>query len=162
METVHVIATGGSLDKFYSLYNSNFEVGEPQVMHIFKDAVVNFDYVIDSVLRKDSLDLTDDDRALILENVRRSPHRHILITHGTDTMTKTGMVLQAAQLDKVIVLTGAMQPAEFRHSDAPFNVGCAVAALQTAPTGVYIAMSGLVLPPDKIRKNYETKRFEPI
>lgn len=157
---LRVITAGGTIDKVYFDAASTYEVGEPQIGPLLRDSNVTFDFVVESVLQKDSLAMTDEDRALIRARVEASPEKHILITHGTDTMTSTAAALQGLA-DKVVVFTGAMQPARFRDSDAVFNVGCAVGALQALPPGVYIAMNGVVSPADKVRKNRAASRFEP-
>ncbi len=156
---IKVFTTGGSIDKVYSTRESTFVVGEPQSDSILRDANVNFEYEIESLLKKDSLDLTDEDRQTILDRVRADPHRHVVITHGTDTMALTARTLYEIT-DKVIVLTGAMQPAAFRQTDAAFNVGGAIIAVQTLPEGVYIVMNGRVFDPRRVRKNQEQDKFE--
>src|SRR5882757_3178979 len=132
---IRVIATGGTIDKVYFDAASSYDVGDPQVGPLFKEANVTFEYVVESVLQKDSLQMTDDDRALIRQRVAASPENLILITHGTDTMTATAAQLEGLK-DKVIVFTGSMQPARFRNSDAVFNLGCAVGALQSLAPGI--------------------------
>lgn len=157
---IRVIATGGTIDKVYFDAASTYDVGDPQVGPLFKEANVTFEYAVESVLQKDSLQMTDDDRALIRARVSASPEKFILITHGTDTMTATAAQLTGLP-DKVIVFTGSMVPARFRQSDALFNLGCAVGALQVLPPGVYIAMNGQVFPADQVKKNRAQSRFEP-
>jgi L-asparaginase len=157
---LRVISTGGTIDKVYFDAASSYDVGEPQVGPLFKEANVTFEYAIESVLQKDSLNMTDDDRALIRQRVEASPENLILITHGTDTMTETAARL-AGIPDKVIVFTGSMLPARFRSSDAVFNLGCAVGALQVLPPGVYIAMNGQIAPAGSVKKNRALSRFEP-
>lgn len=157
---IRVIATGGTIDKVYFDAASTYEVGEPQIGPLLRDSNVTFDFVVESVLQKDSLAMTDADRALIRTRVEASPENLILITHGTDTMTQTAARLEGLK-DKVIVLTGAMQPARFRDSDAVFNVGCAIGALQALAPGVYIAMNGVVAPAGTVKKNRAQSRFEP-
>lgn len=158
---IKVITAGGTIDKVYFDANSLFEVGEPQIPHILSEANISFDYDLESVLKKDSLEITDDDRALIYEKVAHSHHAHILITHGTDTMVKTAKSLLSIP-DKVIVLTGAMEPAKIKSSDAVFNVGCAITAVQLLEAGVYIVMNGLIFEADKVTKNLANRRFEAI
>lgn len=157
---LRVITAGGTIDKVYFDAASTYEVGEPQIGPLLRDSNVTFDFVVESVLQKDSLAMTDEDRALIRARVEASPEKHILITHGTDTMTATAAKLQGIA-DKTIVFTGAMQPARFRDSDAVFNVGCAVGALQVLSPGVYIAMNGVVAAADTVKKNRAASRFEP-
>ena len=157
---IRVIATGGTIDKVYFDAASSYDVGEPQVGPLFKEANVTFEYVIESVLQKDSLNMTDEDRALIRERIAAAPEKLILVTHGTDTMTATAAAV-ANIPDKVIVFTGSMLPARFRTSDALFNLGCAVGALQVLAPGVYIAMNGQIAPAAAVKKNRALSRFEP-
>ena len=157
---IRVISTGGTIDKIYFDAASTYDVGEPQVGPLFKEANVTFDYVVESVLQKDSLAMTEEDRQLIRSRVEAAPERQILITHGTDTMTATAAALEGLS-GKVIVFTGSMLPARFRTSDALFNLGCAVGALQSLPPGVYIAMNGRIAPASTVKKNRAENRFEP-
>ena len=156
-----IFATGGTFDKIYFDVNSQFSVGEPQTEPLLREANLDIDYHVQSLTRKDSMDLTEDDRAVICEEVSNCHNPHIIITHGTD-----GMVATAAQLarqdiqNKTIVFTGAMQPARMRYSDAPFNLGFAVAAVQLLSAGIYIAMNGRVFPHDQVVKNREAGKFE--
>lgn len=156
---IKFFATGGTIDKVYFDRKSTYQVGESGIEKILKEANVNFEYERESILRKDSLDLTDEDRQLIFEKVRSDPHEHVIVTHGTDTMDLTARKLQTIPR-KVIVLTGAMQPANFKESDAEFNIGFAAAAVQCLPHGVYLAMNGRIFRPEKFRKNLELNRFE--
>ena len=156
---IKIFTTGGSIDKYYSTQESSFIVGEPQIAHILEQANVNFDFEIEVLNRKDSLDITDQDRQHLFERVRSDPHPLILITHGTDSMLETARTLSEIP-NKVIVLTGAMQPAAFKKTDAAFNVGCAILALQTLPEGVYVVMNGRVYDPKRARKNTAIDRFE--
>jgi L-asparaginase len=157
--TVQIFTTGGTIDKVYYDAKSEYEVGEPQIVAILDEAGVTIDYDVTTLLRKDSLDLTDEDRALIHEHVRRSPCDQILITHGTDTMVQTARALQDID-GKTIVLVGSLTPARFKASDAEFNIGFALAAVQTLPPGVYVAMNGCVFDPDSVAKNRAENRFE--
>lgn len=155
------ITTGGTIDKIYFDQLSAFQVGDPQIGEVLSEANVTFTYEIRPLLRKDSLELTDDDRRLIHDAVQQTPTRHVVITHGTDTMALTAACLQDI-LDKVIVLTGAMQPVRFRLTDAVFNIASAVIAVQLLPDGVYIAMNGQVFPAGHVRKNAARRQFEMI
>lgn len=157
---MRVFTTGGTIDKVYFDAASSYEVGDPQVGPLFKEANVTFDFAVESVMQKDSLHMTDEDRALIRARVAAAPEHLILITHGTDTMTETAAKL-ADLPGKVIVFTGSMVPARFRSSDALFNLGCAVGALQVLAPGVYIAMNGQVFPANEVKKNRAQSRFEP-
>jgi L-asparaginase len=158
---IRFITTGGTIDKIYFDALSQFEVGESQVEHILKEGLVQFDYEIVSLLQKDSLEITDDDRAELRSYVENDDASLYVITHGTDTMAETAEALQGLD-DKTIVLTGALTPARFRTTDAIFNVGMAVAAVQASAPGVYIAMSGQVFAAGEVRKNRAENRFESI
>lgn len=156
---VRVLAAGGTIDKVYFDAKSDYEIGEPQAGAILHEAGVTFGFVVESVLRKDSIYMTDKDRALMRERVLAMKERHILITHGTDTMTDTARALGDVG-DKVVVFTGSMLPARFRQNDALFNVGCAIGGLQALPPGVYIAMNGRLFPAGTVQKNRMAGRFE--
>ena len=154
------ITVGGTIDKIYFDQLSEYQVGAPGVERILLDLPVAFEYTIEAVLRKDSLDMTAEDRHLVRQAVERCPEQHIVITHGTDTMIETARVLIGIP-GKRIVLTGAMQPANFSHSDATFNVGMAIGVAITQPVpGVWITMSGQVFDPLKARKNRDRGGFE--
>ncbi|WP_111496964.1 MULTISPECIES: asparaginase domain-containing protein [Marinobacter] len=154
-----VLTTGGTIDKIYFDAKSEFSIGDSEFADIAALAQVSMPYRVESVMRKDSLDMTDADRQAIRAAVEAAPERRILITHGTDTMVDTARVL-ADLPDRIIVLTGAMQPSRMRVTDAPFNVGFALGALQSLASGVYIAMSGQILNPHHARKNRAAGRFE--
>jgi L-asparaginase len=156
---IQFLACGGTIDKVYFDVKSEFQVGAPQVDEILKIANVAFDCAVTSIVRKDSLEMTDDDRAGIRRVVERSPHDRIVITHGTDTMAETARFLLGIH-GKTIVLTGAMEPARLRDTDAPFNVGAAIAAVQCLPAGVYVSMNGRIFPAETVRKNRDKKQFE--
>jgi L-asparaginase len=158
---VKIFTTGGTIDKVYFDAQSTYEVGEPQVVDILHEANVTLAWELETLFRKDSLELTDEDRAVIVENVRQESCPRILITHGTDTMIETARALQGIE-GKTIVLVGSLSPARFKRSDAEFNIGFALAAVQTLPPGVYIAMNGRIFTPDRVRKNREANRFEAI
>jgi len=156
---IRFITTGGTIDKIYFDALSQFEVGDSQIKHILTEGLVQFDYDVVSLLQKDSLDMTDEDRQALRDTIAKDDAQHFIVTHGTDTMPETAEVL--AGLDgKTIVLTGALTPARFKSTDAIFNVGMAVAAVQTAAPGVYIAMSGQVFTAGEVRKNRAENRFE--
>lgn len=156
---IQLFTTGGTFDKVYFDALSEFSIGEPMAPELLREAGATFEFSTESLLKKDSLELTDADRALIRARVSACPHRHILITHGTDTMTRTAEALQDIA-GKVVVLTGAMQPARMRASDAPFNLGVAVGALQCLADGVYIAMNGQLFAASQVQKNRAAGRFE--
>ena len=156
---LHILTTGGTIDKVYFDAKSEYEVGSPQVTEILREANVTFDHTLESVLRKDSLEMTDADRRLIRERVEASDCERILVTHGTDTMVATALALEGIP-GRTIVLTGSMQPARFRNTDAVFNIGVAIGAVQCLPPGVYLAMNGRILDPRRTQKNRERHSFE--
>jgi L-asparaginase len=160
MEKLLIVTTGGTIDKIYFDDKSDYQVGEPQIGQTLRLMDVGFEFEIKALMRKDSLHLNDADRALIRATVAQSDARHVLITHGTDTMVETARVLQEID-DKTIVLTGSLHPARFRDSDAVFNIGCAIGAVQCLPHGTWIAMSGRIWEPAAVRKNRTANRFEP-
>ncbi len=161
MKHLTVITTGGTIDKVYFDAKSDYQVGAPQIGEILAQLGVAFEFEVVPVLRKDSLEMTDEDRLAIRRAIEQQPHRHVLITHGTDTMVDTARVL-AGIPGKTIVLTGALNPARFQGSDAVFNVGCAVGAVQSLGDGVWIAMNGRIWDPAHVRKNRSANRFEEI
>jgi len=156
---IKIITTGGTIDKVYFDATSAYEVGDPQVGEVLERSDVVFDYSIRTLCHKDSLELTDEDRERIHDLIASDDGQRFIVTHGTDTMATTARMLQDIP-DKVIVLTGASQPARFYSSNAIFNIGCAVAAVQALPPGVYIAMNGRIFDADKVRKNTKTRKFE--
>jgi L-asparaginase len=161
MDELLIVTTGGTIDKVYFDDKSDYQIGEPQIGRILQELGVAFRFTVIPILRKDSLHIDDADRALLRAAIVAQPTRHVLVTHGTDTMVATAKVL-ASIADKTIVLTGALNPARFRGSDAEFNIGTAVGAVQMLPAGVYIAMNGRIWDPSKVRKNAAANRFEAI
>lgn len=161
MQHLTIVTTGGTIDKIYFDDKSTFQIGAPQIGEILQQLGVAFSFDVVPVLRKDSLHLDDKDRAAVRAAIEGQIHRHVLVTHGTDTMVETAQAL-AGIPGKVIVLTGALNPALFKGSDAVFNIGCAVGAVQTLPDGVYIAMNGRIWDPSRVRKNRDANRFESL
>jgi len=156
---IQFFTTGGSIDKVYSTLVSQFVVGDPAVESILKEANVTLDYSIEPLIRKDSLEITPSDRQVIVDAVRSCPQRQVIITHGTDTMVETARALLSIP-GKVIVLTGAMQPAGFKITDAAFNLGSAVLAVQALPEGVFIVFNGRIFDPVKTNKNVALDRYQ--
>ena len=157
--TIQIFTTGGTIDKVYFDKKSKYEIGDPQAGGVLERANVCFKYEVTSLLRQDSLDLTDDHRQVIRKAVASSAHNRIVITHGTDTMIQTAEALDGLS-EKTIILTGSMYPAQFRDSDAVFNLGCAVIAAQALQPGVYITMNGCIFDPKASKKNVDLNRFE--
>lgn len=157
--SIRILTTGGTIDKVYFDQKSSFQVGEPQILEVLREVNVTVPYALTPLLRKDSLEMTASDRQLIRQAAEEATESRILITHGTDTMVETARALQGLA-GKTIVLTGAMQPARFRQTDAVFNIAAAFTAVQLLPPGVYIAMNGRLFDPAQVRKNVEANRFE--
>ncbi len=161
MNQLCIVTTGGTIDKIYFDDKSDYQIGEPQIGRMLNELGVDFRFSVIPILRKDSLHISSDDRELIRSAIAAQDAAHVLVTHGTDSMVETAKVL-ASIPGKTIVLTGALSPARFRGSDAEFNIGCAVGAVQALPPGVYIAMNGRIWDPLKVRKNVAANRFEAI
>jgi len=160
-DAILVVTTGGTIDKVYFDAKSEFEVGRSLVGDLLREAHVHVDYEIVEVLRKDSLDMTDADRALVRDAIAARPHARVVVTHGTDTMVETARVLESLT-QRTIVLTGALSPARFANTDAMFNVGLAFGAVQALPVGVYIAMNGQIFASGHVRKDRASNRFVAI
>lgn len=158
---IKFLATGGTFDKIYFDANSEFHIGEPMATSILEEANVTFKYEVESILKKDSLEITDEDRAHIRHKVLEQSCDRIVITHGTDTMINTALCLQDIP-NKTIVITGAMQPARMRFTDSPYNIGVAATAAQLLAPGVYLAMNGEIFDPKTTRKNLAAGRFETV
>ena len=156
---VAILTTGGTFDKVYFDANSEYSIGDPCITSILDEGNVNSDYRIQSILKKDSLDITSKERQIIKKSVHECVEERIIIIHGTDTMVETAKSLEDIK-DKTIVLTGAMQPARFKKTDAIFNSGFALAAVQILEHGVYITMNGMVFRSDNVKKNIDLGKFE--
>lgn len=156
--SVLVLTTGGTIDKLYFDALSAFQVGDSVVERLFRTARVSLPFRVVELMRKDSLELTDADRAAIRRAVADAPEEQVVITHGTDTMTDTAAAL-AGVAGKTVVLVGALAPARFAESDAAFNLGMALATVQVAGPGVWIAMNGTVFRGDRVRKDRELGGF---
>jgi L-asparaginase len=161
---IEIYTTGGTIDKFKPEgpgWQGQYIVGKPTAEGMLEEANVNFDYLMASILNKDSLGITDKDRQVIFNVIKASRCKYIVITHGTDTMVKTAKKLEGIE-NKVIVLTGSFKPSRCNTGDATFNFGYAIAAVQLLKPGVYIAMNGNVFDPDEVRKNPKINSFEYI
>jgi L-asparaginase len=160
-----IIATGGTIDKTYGIGAGVRELSfsrDPAVVDILREVQSVSDFPVVRLMAKDSLDMTDTDRAIISAMCSAVPQNRILITHGTDTMHKTAAAIAAKKTKKTIVITGAGQPAIMKGSDANFNAGFALSSTLTAGPGVYIAMNAQLYIWDKCKKNPTTGIFEPI
>ena len=159
--SIKIITTGGTFDKVYFDANSEFHIGDPMVTALLEEANASIDYELESILRKDSLEIDDGDRQKIRDSVEATVADRIMIIHGTDSMVKTAKALYDIP-GKTIVIFGAMQPARMRYSDAMFNLGVATAAVQLLPAGVYLAMNGRILDPRTTQKNLKRGKFETV
>ena len=159
MKPIQIFTTGGTIDKVYFDALSEFQVGDTGIGNMLAEANIAYDYEISPLMKKDSLEITDVERELIRAAVMACPRDHILITHGTDTMAHTARHISGIE-GKTIVLTGAMLPATHRATDAVFNVGFAMAALQLLPAGTYLAMNGQVFDPATVVKDRAAGLFK--
>ena len=159
--TIRIFTTGGTFDKVYFDARSEFHFGDPMAGELLEEANVNFDYRVESLLQKDSLDMDESDHEVIHKAVANAQEAAVLVIHGTDGMVDTAHALLGID-DKTIVLLGAMQPARMRYSDAMFNLGIAIGAVQILPAGIYIAMNGQIFNPNEVAKNRAEARFETI
>ncbi len=155
------IQTGGTIDKDYpkSTQGWAFEIGEPAIKDVLENYKHTLEVDYEPLLRKDSTEITEEDRLLIEERIKSSDATRIIITHGTDSIVETGEFLSDRNLGKIIVLTGSSLPAKFKDSDAPINIGLALGAVQVLDTGVYLAIHGLVLPIKEVSRNMDTGLF---
>jgi L-asparaginase len=153
-----VLTTGGTIDKQYFDALSRYQITDTMVGQLLATARVLRPFVIEELLQKDSLELTEADRVHIVNRVRRAAETGVVITHGTDTMTLTAAALSVVP-NKTIVLTGALAPARFSDSDATFNLGMAFATAQCAPPGIYITMNGAVFSAGDVSKDRERGCF---
>ena len=162
MSTIRILVTGGTFDKEYDERAGSLFFQDTHVPEMLRLGRSGLEVEVLTLMMVDSLDMSDADRASILEQCRNSPRERILITHGTDRMEVTARLLGPAVLDKTVILTGAMVPYKFGSSDGLFNLGAALAFAQVLPHGVYVVMNGRALPWNRVRKNTETGMFEEI
>ncbi|MCT4636170.1 MAG: asparaginase domain-containing protein [Bacteroidales bacterium] len=155
------IQTGGTIDKDYPHTTKGwaFEFGEPATNRILEKLNPSFSYNILTAFQKDSLEITDEDRAELANMINDLDCDKIIVTHGTDTMYETALFLSKHIKDKLIVITGAMRPERFSNSEAPVNVGCAIATANLMDKGIFIAMHGIVKPFDKIKRDMDTGKY---
>jgi L-asparaginase len=158
--TIRIIITGGTFDKHYDEIRGSLTFKDSHLPEILKFVRCTVPIEVELNQLIDSLDMHTSNRLRVLESCRRASEERIVITHGTDTMVETAAVLGEAGLAKTVILTGAMVPYIFNNSDAVFNLGCALTAVQLLPHGVYIAMNGRVFGWDRVRKNRELGVFE--
>ena len=161
--SIRILVTGGTFDKEYNERSGQLYFKDTHLPEMLRLGRSRVEVNVRTVMMIDSLDMTDADRALIVQNCVQAPEDRIVITHGTDTMTETAAAVAAAAISaKTVVLTGAMIPYAFGSSDGLFNLGSALSFVQVLPPGVYIAMNGKCFPWDRCRKNRERGEFEEI
>lgn len=155
------IQTGGTIDKDYPYKTKGWEflIGDPAIARILEKLNSSFEYDVITCFRKDSLEITIADRQFLADMIKKHPDNKFIITHGTDTMIETATYLQAEIHNKLIVMTGSMLPERFANSEAPVNVGCAIAAANLLDSGVFIAMHGVVKSSEAIRRDLNTGKF---
>ncbi len=164
MEKIQVYVTGGTFDKDYNFITGELYFKDTHLKHMFGRGRCVLDIDIKTLMMVDSLEMTDEDRQIIIHNCKRSPHQKIIITHGTDRMVTTATAIAHAQITgKTIILTGAMIPYAFGNSsDGFFNLGAALAFVQTLRPGVYVSMNGRYFDWDNVRKDMDTGFFEEL
>jgi L-asparaginase len=159
-QRIRIFVTGGTFDKEYNELTGELFFQATHVAAMLRLGRSHVDVAVETLMMIDSLQMTEAGRRLILDRCLACPERRIVITHGTDTMENTAAALAQGIADKTVVLTGAMIPYQFGSSDGMFNLGTALAFVQTLPPGVYVAMNGRYFPWDKVRKNRELGIFE--
>ena len=161
VDRIRILITGGTFDKEYNELTGRLYFQESHLPEMLRLGRCRLDVELSALMMIDSLDMTDADRGRIIDECRAAPESRILITHGTDTMVTTAQVLAGEVKGKTVVLTGAMVPYKFGSSDGMFNLGTALAFVQTLAPGVYVAMNGRWFPWHSVRKNKKKGIFEP-
>ncbi len=159
---IRILVTGGTFDKEYNERTGQLYFKDTHLAEMLGRGRSRVEVTIRTIMMIDSLEMTDTDRALVVQNCQQAPEDRIVITHGTDTMTETAAAIARSVTGKTIVLTGAMIPWAFGSSDGLFNLGSALSFVQVLPAGVYLAMNGKWFPWDRCRKNRERGEFEEI
>jgi L-asparaginase len=160
--TIRVLVTGGTFDKEYDELGGRLYFKDTHLPEMLRLARCRIPVQVETLMMIDSLDMTEGDRARVVERCRGCAEDRLVVTHGTDTMVETARALKAAGLGKTMVLTGAMVPYAFGSSDGLFNLGSALSFAQVLPPGVYVAMNGRCFPGDRVRKNREGGVFEDL
>ncbi|MET0636310.1 MAG: asparaginase domain-containing protein [Chitinophagaceae bacterium] len=159
---IRIFITGGTFDKEYNELNGELYFKDTHMHELLEKGRCRVEVEIRTLMMIDSLEMTDEDRELIVHQCQQCEEDRIIITHGTDTMSETARVLSEKIKNKTIVLTGAMIPIKFGSSDGLFNLGSALGFAQTLPAGTYVAMNGRYFHGDNVRKNKETGVFEEL
>jgi L-asparaginase len=158
--TIRVLVTGGTFDKEYDELQGRLFFKDTHLPEMLRRGRCGLKLDIRTLMMVDSLDMSETDRGVIARNCAESPHQHVVVTHGTDTMVDTARRIAGEVSDKTVVLTGAMIPYAFGSSDGLFNLGSALSFVQTLAPGVYIAMNGRVFPWDDVHKNRDKGVFQ--
>ena len=159
---IRLLITGGTIDKEYDPLAGALVSPKTHLLKMLRQGRCKADVTAEVVMLKDSLEMNEGDRGKILKKCQSCPEDKIVITHGTDTMAETARTLGDNLKGKTIVLTGAMVPGTISNSDALFNLGGAIAAVQILPAGVYVSMNGKIFPWDNVQKNKKLGEFEKI
>jgi L-asparaginase len=160
--SIRILVTGGTFDKEYNERTGQLYFKDTHLQEMLRLGRCRVDVAIRTVMMLDSLEMSEADRALVVQNCLQAKENRIVITHGTDTMTETAAAVARAVSGKTVVLTGAMIPYAFGSSDGLFNLGSALSFVQVLPAGVYVAMNGKCFPWERVRKNRERAEFEEI
>lgn len=161
-DKISILITGGTFDKEYDEINGILSFKKTQIHEMLHQSRAKIEFEIKTLMLIDSLEMSDKQRAEIVNNCAQDENNKIIITHGTDTIAETGQAIMKEKLHKCIILTGAMIPIKFGSSDGLFNLGCAVGLVQSLKNGVYVAMNGNYFPANKVKKNIESGSFEEV
>ena len=159
-DKISILITGGTFDKEYDEINGILSFKKTQIHEMLHQSRAKIDFKIKTLMLIDSLEMSDKQRKEIVNNCAVDENNKIIITHGTDTIAETGQAIMKENLNKCIILTGAMIPIKFGSSDGLFNLGCAVGLVQSLENGVYVAMNGNYFPANKVKKNIQSGLFE--
>ena len=159
-DSIRIIITGGTFDKEYNEKTGELYFNDSHIPGMLELGRSRLNISIRTLMMVDSRDMSEDDKEIIAKNCMNAQENRIVITHGTDTMVDTARTIAQTVKEKTIVITGAMIPYTFGSSDGLFNLGSAIAFVQTLPPGIYIAMNGRYFPWDNVRKNKEICEFE--
>ena len=161
-DKISILITGGTFDKEYDEINGILSFKKTQIHEMLHQSRAKIEYEIKTLMLIDSLEMSDEQRKEIVNNCAEDENNKIIITHGTDTIAETGQAIMKENLNKCIILTGAMIPIKFGSSDGLFNLGCAVGLVQSLKNGVYVAMNGNYFPANKVKKNIQSGLFEKV
>ena len=161
-DKISILITGGTFDKEYDEINGILSFKKTQIHEMLHQSRAKIEFEIKTLMLIDSLEMSDKQRKEIVNNCAQDENNKIIITHGTDTIAETGQEIMKENLNKCIILTGAMIPIKFGSSDGLFNLGCAVGLVQSLKNGVYVAMNGNYFPANKVKKNIQSGLFEKV